>query len=135
MLTIMLTYLYSLEDKSYFNRLTKYSINIALFIVLPAIVTMSCLSKEICSLISGQEGYENAYIVLISLALAAVQGCDIYRVNGDSMSPTFEDGNLIVGLRIRQGSEPADLRGKTVVLHSPVQEYVIIQVVKNVMEG
>lgn len=62
------TYLYSLEDKSYFNRLTKYSINIALFIVLPAIVTMSCLSKEICSLISGQEGYENAYIVLISLA-------------------------------------------------------------------
>lgn len=41
-------------------------------------------------------------IVLISLALAAVQGCDIYRVNGDSMSPTFEDGNLIVGLRIRQ---------------------------------
>lgn len=63
-------------------------------------------------------------IVLISLALAAVQGCDIYRVNGDSMSPTFEDGNLIVGLRIRQGSEPADLRGKTVVLHSPVQEYV-----------
>lgn len=61
-------HLYIQEDKSYFRRLLKYSINICLFIVLPAIVTMSTLSNQICTLIAGEQGYDGADIVLISLS-------------------------------------------------------------------
>ena len=68
-------YYYSKEDKRFFNNLNKYSMNICLFIVLPAIVTMSVLSKEICSLISGTFDYsssdaafKNAPAVLMVLA-------------------------------------------------------------------
>lgn len=68
-------YYYGKEDKRFFNNLTKYSINICLFIVLPAIVTMCVLSTPICSLISGtydysaaDAGYKDAPIVLITLA-------------------------------------------------------------------
>ena len=39
---------YEKEDKRFFNNLTKYSINICLFVVLPAIVTMCVLSTPIC---------------------------------------------------------------------------------------
>jgi O-antigen/teichoic acid export membrane protein len=46
-------YYYEKEDKRFFNNLTRYSFNICLFIVLPAIVMMSILSNPICSLISG----------------------------------------------------------------------------------
>ena len=46
-------YYYSNEDKRFFNNLTKYSMNICMFIVLPAIVTMSILAKPICGLIAG----------------------------------------------------------------------------------
>ncbi len=65
---------YAQEDKKYFNRLTAYSINICLFIVLPAIVTMAILSKPITGLISGnysfveELGYVNAPVVLIILS-------------------------------------------------------------------
>ena len=65
---------YAQEDKKYFNRLTAYSINICLFIVLPAIVTMTILSKPITGLISGnytfesELGYVNAPVVLIILS-------------------------------------------------------------------
>ena len=65
---------YAQEDKKYFNRLNKYSINICLFIVLPAIVTMAILSKPITGLISGNyefgqaNGYLNAPLVLIILS-------------------------------------------------------------------
>lgn len=83
-------YYYSVEDKKYFNNLTKYSINICMFIVLPAIVTMSILSKEICGLISGtydyqsisDSGYINAPTVLIILA---------------SMMLTYSLGDIIYG--------------------------------------
>ena len=51
---------YAQEDKKYFNRLNAYSINICLFIVLPAIATMSTLSKPITGLISGNYTFENA---------------------------------------------------------------------------
>ncbi len=68
-------YYYEKEDKRFFNNLTKYSINICLFVVLPAIVTMSILSKPICSLISGtydyssvDASYKDAPIVLITLS-------------------------------------------------------------------
>ena len=65
---------YAQEDKKYFNRLNKYSLNICLFIVLPAIATMTTLSKPITGLISGnyefnnELGYNNAPLVLIILS-------------------------------------------------------------------
>ena len=65
-------YYYQVEDKKYFNRLNKYSINICLFVVLPAIVTMCILAKPICGLISGtytfNEGdpyWSSPYILMI----------------------------------------------------------------------
>ena len=65
---------YAQEDKKYFNRLNEYSINICLFIVLPAIATMTTLAKPITGLISGnyeftaELGYNNAPLVLIILS-------------------------------------------------------------------
>ena len=65
---------YAQEDKKYFNRLNEYSINICLFIVLPAIATMTTLSRPITGLISGnydftaELGYNNAPTVLIILS-------------------------------------------------------------------
>ena len=68
-------YYYSKENKWFFKNLTKYSMNICMFIVFPAIVTMIILSKPICSLISGNNdlvantsgGYNDSYIVLMTL--------------------------------------------------------------------
>lgn len=47
------SYYYQLPDKSFFNKLTKYSINITLFIAVPAIASMITLSEPITRLISG----------------------------------------------------------------------------------
>ena len=47
------SYYYQLEDKSFFHKLTKYSINITLFIAIPAIASMATLSEPITRLISG----------------------------------------------------------------------------------
>lgn len=66
---------YAQEDKKYFNRLNAYSVNICLFIVLPAIATMASLAKPITGLISGNydfsnssESYYNAPIILMILS-------------------------------------------------------------------
>ncbi len=82
-------YYYQQEDKKYFKRLTKYSMNICFFIVLPAIVTMAVLSKPICSLISGNfdyqtssGSYQSAPTILIILA---------------SMMLTYSLGDIIYG--------------------------------------
>ena len=81
-------YYYNVEDKQYFNRLNKYSINICLFIVLPAIVTMCVLAKPICGLISGTydftygNGYWSAPYILMILA---------------SMMLTYSIGDIIYG--------------------------------------
>ena len=81
-------YYYNVEDKQYFNRLNKYSINICLFIVLPAIVTMCVLAKPICGLISGTydftygNGYWSAPYILMILA---------------SMMVTYSIGDIIYG--------------------------------------
>ena len=82
-------YYYSKEDKRFFKNLTRYSINICLFIVLPAIVTMAVLAKPICSLISGNfeysggtNNYQTAPIVLMSLC---------------SMMLTYSLGDIIYG--------------------------------------
>ena len=53
-------YYYGKEDKRFFNNLTKYSFNICLFIVLPAIVFMMAMAKPICGLISGSYDF-NSY--------------------------------------------------------------------------
>ena len=81
-------YYYGKEDKRFFNNLTKYSMNICFFIVMPAIVTMAVLAKPICSLISGNFDYssvENGYIsaptiliVLCSMMLTYSLGDIIY---------------------------------------------------------
>lgn len=67
-------YYYNKDDKRFFNNLNKYSVNICLFIVLPAIATMTILAKPICGLISGnytfnnaEDGFESSYYVLMSL--------------------------------------------------------------------
>ena len=79
---------YNLEDKQYFNRLNKYSINICLFIVMPAIITMCVLAKPICGLISGTydftygNGYWSAPYILMILA---------------SMMLTYSIGDIIYG--------------------------------------
>lgn len=82
-------YYYSKEDKRFFKNLTRYSINICLFIVLPAIVTMAVLARPICSLISGNfeysggtNNYQTAPIVLMSLC---------------SMMLTYSLGDIIYG--------------------------------------
>ena len=64
------TYYYEKEDKRFFNNLTRYSFNICLFIVLPAIAMMSTLANPICSLISGSNDltagdFTNSHLVLI----------------------------------------------------------------------
>lgn len=82
-------YYYSKEDKRFFKNLTKYSMNICFFIVIPAIVSMIILAKPICSLISGNSdlsdvtgGYSDSYLVLIILA---------------SMMLTYSLGEIIYG--------------------------------------
>ena len=81
-------YYYGVEDKKYFNNLNKYSINICLFVVLPAIVTMCVLARPICGLISGSytfqesDGYSSAPYILMILA---------------SMMVTYSIGDIIYG--------------------------------------
>ena len=65
---------YQQEDKKYFKNLTKYSMNICLFIVLPAIVTMIIMAEPICGLIAGVDysvadaAYDSAPKILMILA-------------------------------------------------------------------
>ena len=64
-------YYWNKEDKTQFLRLTKYSINICLFIIIPAIITMMVLAKPITNLISGSyasKGYNDAKEVLLIIA-------------------------------------------------------------------
>lgn len=82
-------YYYNQPDKKYFNNLTKYSMNICFFIVMPAIVTMCCLARPICSLISGNFDYSpetgqyvTAPTILITLS---------------SMMLTYSLGDIIYG--------------------------------------
>lgn len=83
-------YYYEKEDKRFFKNLTRYSMNICLFIVLPAVISMIILAKPICSLISGntdlannlEGGYNDSYIVLIALS---------------SMMLTYSLGEIIYG--------------------------------------
>ena len=82
-------YYYQQEDKKYFNNLTKYSMNICFFIVLPAIVTMAILSRPICSLISGNFDY--------STANGSYQSAPIVLITLCSMMLTYSLGEIIYG--------------------------------------
>lgn len=62
------THYYEMEDKRYFKNLLRYSVNICSFIVIPAIIMMCFLSKDICLIIAGNEGYTNAAVILIILS-------------------------------------------------------------------
>lgn len=60
---------YKMENKQFFNNLTAYSLNICLFIALPAIATMVILSNQVVDVISGgAAGFENAGFALMILA-------------------------------------------------------------------
>ena len=59
---------YATNDERQFKNINIYASNIAMFIVVPAIVLMICLSKPLTLLIGGTYGYENANMVLIALA-------------------------------------------------------------------
>ena len=82
-------YYYQKEDKRFFNNLTKYSINICLFIVLPAIVTMAILSKPICSLISGNFDYSSPTSSYGTAPMILIILC--------SMMITYSLGDIIYG--------------------------------------
>ena len=59
---------YEANDERQFKNINIYATNIALWIVMPAIVLMVCLAEPLTKLIGGQDGYQNANIVLIALA-------------------------------------------------------------------
>lgn len=82
-------YYYSKEDKRFFKNLTKYSMNICLFIVLPAIVTMAVLAKPICSLISGNFDYSSPNAEYVNAPWVLVILC--------SMMVTYSLGDIIYG--------------------------------------
>lgn len=100
-------YYYGQKDKKYFNNLTKYSMNICLFIVLPAIVTMACLAKPICSLISGNFDYSTStgnyvtaptiLIVLASMMLTYSLGDIIY---GQILLPMKKEKYYLIAIGV-----------------------------------
>ena len=59
---------YAANDERQFKNINLYASNICLFIVVPAIVLMICLSKPLTLLIGGEQGYAHANMVLIALA-------------------------------------------------------------------
>lgn len=61
-------YYYQHNDTKQFRNLNKYSINICLLIVVPAIALMIGLAQPITKIIAGTTGYEYADVVLIALA-------------------------------------------------------------------
>ena len=59
---------YEANDERQFKNINIYATNICLFIVVPAIIIMICLSKPLTLLIGGENGYANSNMVLIALA-------------------------------------------------------------------
>lgn len=59
---------YKMDNKYFFNNLTRYGFNICLFIAIPAIASMSMLSHQITNIISGGSNeYQTAPITLMIL--------------------------------------------------------------------
>ena len=82
-------YYYSKEDKRFFKNLTKYSINICLFIVLPAVATMTVLAQPICGLICGNYNFANAALGYNDAPWVLITVC--------SMMVTFSLSDIIYG--------------------------------------
>ncbi len=61
-------YYYQKNDERQFRNLNKYSTNICLLIVVPAMALMVALATPITKLIAGETGFDYANIVLIALA-------------------------------------------------------------------
>ena len=59
---------YEAKDARQFKNINIYASNIALFVTVPAVVMMICLSEPLTKLIGGQNGYEYSNMVLIALA-------------------------------------------------------------------
>ena len=95
---------YAQEDKKYFNRLNAYSVNICLFIVLPAIATMATLSKPITALISGnyefdaELGYMNAPIILTILCSMMLTYTISDIIYGQILLPTKKEKYYLFAL-------------------------------------
>ncbi len=62
------THYYEEKDARQFKNINIYASNITMFITVPAIVLMICLSSELTTLIGGEKGYTHSSIVLIALA-------------------------------------------------------------------
>lgn len=100
-------YCWQKEDKKYFNNLTKYSVNICVFIVLPAIATMSILAKPICGLISGNYSYNNEikdysnapYILMILASMMFTYSiCDI--IYGQILLPMKKEKYYLLAILV-----------------------------------
>lgn len=96
---------YAQEDKTYFNRLNAYSVNICLFIVLPAIATMTVLSKPITGLISGNYdfkdetlGFMNAPIILTILCSMMLTYSISDIIYGQILLPTKKEKYYLIAL-------------------------------------
>ena len=59
---------YQSNDERQFKNINVYAANITMFITVPAVVLMICLSKELTLLIGGEKGYVDSNTVLIALA-------------------------------------------------------------------
>ena len=59
---------YEAKDARQFKNINIYAANIALFVTIPAVVLMICLSEPLTLLIGGTVGYKNSFMVLIALA-------------------------------------------------------------------
>lgn len=59
---------YEAKDARQFKNINIYAANIALFVTVPAVILMICLSEPLTLLIGGTVGYKNSFMVLIALA-------------------------------------------------------------------
>ena len=59
---------YEAKDGRQFRNINIYAANIALFVTVPAVILMICLSEPLTLLIGGTVGYKNSFMVLIALA-------------------------------------------------------------------
>lgn len=59
---------YEAKDARQFRNINIYAANIALFVTVPAVILMICLSEPLTLLIGGTVGYKNSFMVLIALA-------------------------------------------------------------------
>ena len=96
---------YAQEDKKYFNRLNAYSVNICLFIVLPAIATMTTLAKPITGLISGTYNFEsteadylNAPLILVILSSMMITYSISDIIYGQILLPTKKEKYYLFAL-------------------------------------